>query len=226
MPITINGGQLTINGSVTVNNTSFSIVQFSASGSTTQSTTPTITFTGGTPTAGNMLILAVVSDTTVASVAGSWNLIDSAVDFSGTYLYYRIAGASEPTVVRPTLAGANSCTLGIIEINGLSVLDAHKPNTGQGTASVICGPTVPTTASTEMAFALVGLSNGGTAPPNVSSYNNGFSILLNVIASGIGVPIRLVLATKTLSGLGTQTTTATLSATGSANNSSIIATFK
>lgn len=204
-----------------------SIVQKASYGSTTQSTTHTIGATQGwvTPTSGNLLLLYVVGDATTTGAPAGWTLVTSGVDFTGTYIYRKISAGTE-TSVTVTLSGTNACCLALHEIDGVTTQDKVDNNIGQGTASVTCGPTTATAVAVEFAVALVGLSQGNTTvQPTVTAWSNGYTQDITQANSGIGILMRLIVSYKILSVTGTQTTVATLSAAGSANNSGCLATF-
>lgn len=201
-------------------------VQVAQYASTTNPATHTIGATQGwaAPVAGNVLIMAVVCDSTVSTPAG-WTLGNSAVDFSGTYIFWKVSAGTE-TSISLTAGGAASMCIGLMEYDNLTTIDKTANAIGQGTTTVGTGTTAATTAADELIVVVAGVSNGGTTPPTVSSWNNSLVSQVSVQASGVGVPITLDLAVKIVAATGTQSGTATLSATGTAHNSGIICTFK
>lgn len=219
----LNSGQFKINPTAGI-----SIVQSSFSGSTANNTDHSISFTAGTPVEGNILALFISADAVISSTTGAtWTQVDAAVDFTGSYIYYRQAGAAEQISVGIKLGALGSCTMGLMEIGGVTTLDVHDPNTGQGSTTVTGGPTSTTTAANEMAIVMAGLSNGSSVPPpRVTSWTNGYTALSFVGSSGIGNPVGLSVGYQILSTAGVQSTVGTLISGGSSNNSTILATFK
>lgn len=178
------------------------------------------------PNAGNILIIGVVSDTTVSPLPPTgYTTVASAVDFSGTYMFWKVSNGTESTITIALSTNA-SCCISVLEYTGLTTLDVATSATGQGTATVGTGTTATTTAANELIVSLAGLSNGGTTPPTVTSWNNSMVSQLSGQSSGIGTPVNIDMAVKTVSATATFTATATLSVAGSADNSGIIATFK
>lgn len=200
------------------------IVQVKAYGSTTNVNSHSITLDAA-PTSGNVLVLCAAADTTSSGAPAGWTLLNSAVDFAGCYMYWKVSNGTETTITLG-LSGIGSCCLGVLEISTVTTSDKSAAATAQGTTTVNTGVTAATTAAAEIAIAMAGISNGGTAVPSVSSWNNSFITRLSAATSGVGVPIKLDVATLILSATGTQTATATLASAGSSNNCGIIGTFK
>ena len=77
------------------------------SGTTVFATSGTVyTYPAGAPASGNLLVLGINSDTTVSTPTG-YTLSPNAsfVGGQGAYVYWRIAGASEPTTITITTSG-------------------------------------------------------------------------------------------------------------------------
>ena len=142
----------------------------------------TATFSG-TPAPGNLLIAAVFSNTTTAASASisGWTQAQHAIhSTTGTpeiALFYRVAGAGEPTPVPLVWTGGGTCQLSIEEwtqsTGGAWALDqiAATNNTGSGVTSRSSGTTPITTYPDELAIAVFGTANTVTA----QSYSNGFT---------------------------------------------------
>lgn len=179
-----------------------------------------------TPVNGNILIVGVVSDTVVSPLPPTgYTTVQSAVDFTGTYLFWKVSDGTESTITIALSTNA-SCNIAVMEYSGITTLDKSASATGQGTTTIGTGTTATTTAENELIVSLAGLSNGGTTPPTVTSWNNSMVSQLNGLCSGVGTPIDIDMAVKIVAATGTFTATATLSVAGSADNSGIIATFK
>lgn len=75
------------------------------------------TYPGGQPASGDLLILAVASDTTVTTPTG-YALAVSDVVNQGDYLYYKVAGASEASAVTITTTGDFPTVVGYLRYSG------------------------------------------------------------------------------------------------------------
>lgn len=205
-------------------------VQKQTYGSVGNSTTHNIVLPG-TPTTGNLLILCIVADTvisaTIPSNGGSttFSQVANAVDNTGTYMYVKTVSATDSATTVVTLSSSASCSLIVYEYNGITALDKQTSAIGQGgSGTVNPGTTAATTAANELVIALAGLWLNGLAQ-DVSAWSNGFAVA-DSVASTFGVTNRAATGIKIVSVTGTQNSIATLTATLSANNSGIIATFK
>lgn len=74
-------------------------------------------YPGGQPNTGDLLILAVASDTTVTTPTG-YTLAVSDVVNQGDYLYYRKAGGSEPTSITVTTTGDFPTVVAFLRYSG------------------------------------------------------------------------------------------------------------
>lgn len=224
MPITISSGNLVINGIVDIG--SIAKVQSNVYASTASSNTHPITLTD-IPYAGSVLILCISADATIVAPIG-WSLVEASVANTGTYIYWKIAGVSEPTTVVITLSSAvsTSCALAILEYTGISTLDksANNAANGAGATSINTNTTAATTTANELVIVLGGWDSSPTFP-TVSSWNNNFVTILNSASSGSVTNIGINVAIKIVYVIGTFSGTATLSS-ATDNPSGIIATFK
>lgn len=204
-----------------------SLVQSKSYGSTASAASHNVVLDAA-PTASNLLVLAVVSDTTTSGTPSLWSVANSAIDFTGTYLYYKVAGAGESATISVSLSASDSCVLMAFEYSGNAAtpLDKSASAVGQGTVTCGTGTTASTTQADELLFALNGLSNGDNTPPTVTAWSNSFVQQANAASTGSTANIRCVVATRAVLATGTYTTSGTLSGSTSAHNSGIIATFK
>lgn len=205
-------------------------VQTKTFGASANSTTHTLTFTS-TPTSGNLLVVCIVADDFMATAPSGWTKAGTgAQDFTGCYIIYKVAGASEPTSVTITIGSSTSCCMQGYEYSGIvssSPLDQSAAATGQGTTTTInTGTTGTTSQAKELAVAVVAQSTAGSFTlRTVTGWSNTFVDLGSTDSSAVGTTCRINSSTKILAATGTQTTTATLSGNGSGHNNGVIATF-
>jgi hypothetical protein len=206
------------------------LVQSKTYGSTASSASHSVTL-DASPTTGNLLVLVVVGDSTVSATPSGWSVATSAVDGTGSYVYYRVASAGLSATISITLSGSTSCVLLAFEYSGYTAtpLDKVASAVGQGPSTISTGTTVATTQANELLFAMVGISLSAGHTGDVSSWSNSFVQLGNAVSSGSTVNVRGAAAALSVAVTGTYTTTAsitTLLTPPGANNSGIIATFK
>jgi len=201
-------------------------VQQKTYASSTQSTSHSITFDSAI-TQNNLLILCVVADAVATTPAG-WSVATSAVDFTGSYIYYKVAGAGESTTVSITIGASSHCCIQGFEYSGCatsSPLDVFVSATAQGGGSSASpGTTSSTSQANELAVGLVGLGLG-LVNVSVTAWDNSFVQENQIASTGTGTLVRSAVATKTLSSIGTVTYTTTLS-TAASNQCALLATFK
>lgn len=198
-------------------------VQTKVFNSTTNATSNSITFTSA-PVTGDLMILTVVSGSTISGTPSGWTVVNSAVGNTGTYMYWKIAGASESATLTITLSSADACILFAMEYSGVTTLDKTAEATGGGVTTTIgTGTTAATTTANELIVALAGVG-GFAAATNISSWSN--SIVNQLTGNVSAVNMSAFMGVKTVSATGTQTATATLNGNGTGNDSGIIATFK
>ena len=131
---------------------------------TTGSTTnPTATFGGGTPltpTQGNVLIAVILrtADNTTTTLSG-WTQLSNAGagGVRQAAVWWKRAGASEPTVVTATNATATAWNMTIIEYGGWATLADPVSISASATVASTTSITVP---GTGMMAGVVGLVNG------------------------------------------------------------------
>lgn len=147
------------------------------------------TYPGGAPASGDLLTLSVSSDTTVSTPSG-WTLGPSDVHSIGAYLFYRIAGASEPSSVTIITSGNFPTAIGYLRYSGQA---ASSPADVQASAFATSSNTVTPTATTAalnttgelvVAAACLGNMQGGT--PAVSSWTAGYTNRLSQQTAGTG----------------------------------------
>jgi hypothetical protein len=124
----------------------------------------TYSYPGGAPAAGDLLILGVSAATTVSTPSG-WTLSSgaSAVAGLGGYVFWRVAGASEPSSVTVTTSGNHAATIGFLRYSGgaAAPFDTAANATVDGSAGSGSQPASITLASTGellVAFSCMGYS--------------------------------------------------------------------
>lgn len=201
---------------------SFALVQSKAYGSTAAAATHDIVLNGA-PTEGNLILLAVCSDATVNTPAGYAVALDP-VDSTGTYLYYKFAGAGESATI--TVTPSSSATTSIIALEysgiGASPLDRTAQTTGQS-ASVSTGTTAATTQNDELLIGIAGYSSNSAAA--VTGWSNSFVEITTAVSTSGGINPRITVASRQVSATSTYSSVASLAGATSAGSGGI-ATFK
>jgi hypothetical protein len=181
---------------------------------TAASTTHTITFTT-TPTTGNMLILVATADSTITTPTG-WTRDVTLVASCETSIYRKISAGTE-TNVAVTIASSTTMVMAIFEFVGYAgTLDASSSGSGASQAYTIsCGTTGATTATNDLAIAMVGVDvqpAGPNARGRVVSWTNNFQTLLWIYSTRPSPTINTEMAIAIMKRptTGTVTTTATM----------------
>lgn len=193
-------------------------------GSTTSGTSVAATF-GAMPANGNLLI-AIASNyaaSTGPTTPGGWTLIrDDSNNNPGIAMYFKVAGASEPTAV--TVSGYGTSTrlgLQIFEYSGLltsGVLD--QSNFNSGTDSTLESGNVTTTQQLELVMVGTALQ----ANSNYSSWSDSFTEQQDFVVGTGGTRITTGSGDRIVNAIGTYSTVATAGTSG--NWRTIIASFK
>lgn len=184
-----------------------------------------------TPASGNLLFAAVYVNEHAGAVTitgpSGWTQIptDSPSDNASnvkTALYYKTAGASEPTHVTGSLSSAVSWGMVVWEFNsdtgGTWNLDQSAHSTGTSTAPA-SGTTATTSQANEICVAAIGVGN---ANPTLSAPTNGFTLQETGGAGSSSSGVVYGGLYKIVSATGTQGTAVTSSSQPWAG---IIATF-
>lgn len=117
----------------------------------------------GAPSAGDLDILTVNSDTVVTMPSG-WSLATQFINSQGSYLWYRVASGGEGSTVTITTSGNFDTALTWSRWQGGSALDvgvnAHVDGVSDTTAPAVSTGTLTTTGELVVAFAA--LHSGGS----------------------------------------------------------------
>ena len=149
-----------------------SLVQ-TANGVTNGATSVSATFPAS-PTQDNLLVAIVgVRDSVTINTPSGWSTAISEAGSPGQAIFYKIAGASEPTEVNFTDIVSSSTRLGlhIYEYSGVNALDQVSSDTGTGTS--ISSGSVTTTSANEVVTA--GLVTNANTSFDDASWTNSFS---------------------------------------------------
>lgn len=141
----------------------------SQNASNTSTTTSVVATYPAPPTNGNLLIAVAWSDDFATTISG-WTLGASSgfgAASKGCYIFYKTAGASEPTAVTASDAAATNMELAIYEYSGLNgavVVDkTTTTNNGIGlSASLDMSALAPTTGGNVLLVAVAGWSGAAT----------------------------------------------------------------
>lgn len=152
-------------------------VQNQSGGASAASLTVTL---GATPTTGNLLVAWANSNATVTIGSAGWAAGPSVIDGNGAYLWWKVAGASEPSSVTFTPSVSDSTSAGLLEYSGntASPLDAASSSTHSGSAvSSTTAVTVTATAAHELGIAagLLHSSSPAATAPTAPTWTNGWS---------------------------------------------------
>lgn len=201
-------------------------VQDAAGGINAASLTVTL---AGTPAAGNLLIAWANSDALVSIGGTGWTAGPSVIDGNGTYLWWRIAGSSEPSSVVFTPSVADYICAGVAEYSGTtgSPLDTSSSSTHSGaavTATTAVG--VTTTADHDLGFSVACLHAGPLAAPTAPSWSNSWSELHEAGAVNAGYVVYTFAADNTdLGPAGSVSTGASWSGTAWPDAQQLLITF-
>jgi hypothetical protein len=197
------------------------VVQTKSGVTGSAATTLSVVYTSA-PTQNNTLVAVAGSDTTLTMSSTGWSLVKSAVDFTGLYLWQKIAGASESSTVTITFA-SDQAQMAVYELGSMlnpSVDASQTSLPGTTTATVPSGTTATLAQADE--WAIAAWNRQGAAA--VNSISNSYVQAYNVSGSG-GTQTTMTVATLDLSSTAATSSTVVFAAT-SPNPSGLIATFK
>lgn len=187
------------------------------------------TYPGGAPANGNLLILAVNSDTTVSTPAG-WTAVKTDVANQGAYLFTKVA-SSEGTTVTVTTTGDHNAALSYLRYSGqaVSALDVTvATRAGPGTTSSAVAPSA--LAETGELCLLFGMLHNyvTSTPPSAPVAGSGYTVLLDTgVAGAAGAPSAAAhYVIGRTDGSGSQTPTVSWSGSGFWDLTSIFVAFK
>jgi hypothetical protein len=162
-----------------------------------------------TPTSGNTLFAAVVSENAVSTPAG-WEVATSAVGTSATYLFYKTAGGAESTSVTFTPTASSAMAVAVAEYEGPTTVDSTASATAAG-ASLSTGTA---TLAHPADFVVAVFGAAGTAPAGIGNPTGGFTEAADISTSrSSGVDVNLSVGTLRTSSSGAYAATATAAGT-------------
>jgi hypothetical protein len=167
-----------------------------------------VSYTGGGPASGDLLVLAVASDTTVSTPSG-WTLATSDVQQEGAYLFYRLAGAGESTSVTVTTNGDHNTAVAYLRYSGaaasspLDVTDKAAATNSLGTATpTLAGATLA--GSGELCVLAACLHGDDTGAATGATPSTGYTALLTSAMQGSGTSAAQVIVAGRTDGSGAQ----------------------
>jgi len=202
----------------------------STTGITTANATSVTATYSGTPTSGNLLVAIASGDDTLTMNNSGWTAGPTVSNYNTLSLWWKIAGAGEPTAIKVNIGSSTGGSLWIGEYSGnvsSAALDKSSTgNPGSFTATCTSGTTATTTQADELAIAGFGWGNYGGDIGTASSYSNSFVQDAQAASTGSGNNIQHVaVATLALAATGAETSTVTIS-TSVQRPLGLIATFK
>ena len=198
-------------------------VQKKSKASTASATSHNIVL-DASPTQGNLLIVCAVADDYINTPSG-WSLAASANDWTGTSLFYKIAGSGESATITVTIPSSTSMDLAAFEYSGMaasSPLDRTATAVAQSDP-VSTGTTTTTAQANELLVALVGLSRTTAV---IASWSNSFVQEYDLESTGSSINVELGVALRTVAATGTYSSAADLTSYQNDHSSGLIATFK
>lgn len=202
----------------------FALVQSRAFRSAAAATSHAVVFPL-TPTNTNTIILTVVSNATVATPTG-YSLASSGINSTGTYIFYKIAGASESSTI--TLVPSSSADVAVraYEFSGLAtsaVFDKQVASTSNTTTAQASGSTATLSQANELCVAVYGYPHSAydSIP---SAWSSSFIPEGALFGSGTDLPCNAT-AMKRVTATTAVSVTATVPAAAT-GNSICLATFK
>ena len=204
------------------------IVRSKTAVTATSQSSLTATFdSGGTATAGNLLVACANSDATISLPSG-WTLVASVINFTGLYQWMKIAVGGE-TGITITPGATTTAEVWVAEYSGNTATPLDKTasaNPGVNASTIVSGTTATLAQADELAVACFGWNDSTGTAGTMSSLTNSFSEVADLrgtdptsMDTWLGVATRAVSATTALS------TMATLSGSGG-RPVGIIATYK
>jgi len=175
-----------------------------------------------TPTQDNLLVaIAGIRESETISAPSGWSTAINQTGSPGQAIFYKIAGASEPTTVAVSTSGTTRKGLHIYEYSGVNTLDQVSSDTGTGTA--VSSGSVTTTSADEAIIAGLVINVEGSF--NDASWTNSFTEENDFSNDGVAFLISTYAgADRILSTTGAYSTTVTASLSGAWRGQ--IASFK
>lgn len=184
-------------------------------------------YPGGAPAPGDLLVVAVSSDTVVSTPA-DWLSAVSDVGNIGTYIFYRVAGGSEPGSVVITTSGNFPTEIGYLRYGGAAAtpldVTAHAAHT-VSTNSTPAATTDPLAGAGELSVAAACLGGMGGGTPSTPVWSAGYTNRLDGQTGTGNTDQHLFVADRYDAGAAAESPSCTW--TSNANNQTLlIATFK
>jgi len=135
------------------------------------------TYPGGAPDEDDLLVLSVSSDTVVSAPSG-YLVAVADVDNIGAYLFYKVAGASEPGSVTITTSGNFNTAAGFLRYTGGTGTPLDVTAAAHSTSNAATTPTATTGAlatAGELVIAAACLGGLGGGTPHGVTWSTGYT---------------------------------------------------
>lgn len=176
------------------------------------------------PTAGNLLLAYVCSDSTILTPSG-WTSRRAAVSEVGLYLFDKTSAGTETTVTVAPTTGTTSLTLVIEEWPACTPDQGTLTNTNATGTTAPTGTTATLASANDLAVAAFGVNLGGGAV-TWNTYTNAYAEVAETTGVGTGNSIRIAVAQlNPTASTAAQSTTATLSASTGSFKGALIQTY-
>jgi hypothetical protein len=178
-------------------------------------------FPGGAASAGDLLVLAISSDTVVSTPSG-WSLATSDVHNIGAYLAYKVAVGGE-TSVTVTTSGNFSTEIGFLRYSGAASSPLDVTAKAFNTVSTNTTPAVTTgtlAGSGELVVAAACLGGMGGGTPSGPSWSSGYTNRLDGQTAGTSTQDQHLFVADRYDGSGSESPNVTW--TSNANNQTIL----
>jgi hypothetical protein len=184
-------------------------------------------FPAGAAAAGDLLVLAVSSDTVVSTPAG-WSPAVSDVANLGAYLFYKVATGGE-TSTTITTSGNHPTIAGFRRYSGSTATPLDKTSAGRSIVSASTTPAATTAAlaeTGELAVAAACLGGMQTGTPSSPVWSAGYTGRLDAQTAGTGpTDQHLFLADNQAAGTAAQSPNVAWTPTATNNQTMLVATF-
>jgi hypothetical protein len=136
-----------------------------------------------TPTSGNLLLAYANSDATITMSSSGWTLRNSAIDFTGLYHWWKLAGAAESSTVTVTPGGTVTTELFIEEYSGNTATPADvtaNNDPAVNASSIASGTTAALAQADELAVVAFGWNDSTGTAGLATALSGGYAINANL----------------------------------------------
>lgn len=170
------------------------------------------TLPSGAPSAGQLDILCVNSDTVVSTpstTGAAWTLGPSFVGNMGAYLWYRVANGSEGATVTITTSGNHPTQVSWSRWGGASASDAaaaaHADGSFGTSSPAVSSGTLAATGELSVAFAALHGITGAESEPQDPGWSSGYTPLTSVVSGPTSADVAAFTAYNANAGTAAET---------------------